>query len=542
MRKLLLYPILFFACQSASMSQTFTDSNLPIVVINTYGQNIETPYAKFYVGMGIIDNGPGNRNYLSDPYNSYNGEVEIKMRGSSSLWLPKKSYNITTVDAIHQKVKTSILGMPSEDDWVMYAPYQDKTCLRNNVAFRIFNAMGHYSSRSVFFELVIDGTYQGLYEMQEKIKRNPNRVNISKLKFDEVTGDDVTGGYIIKLDKYLPGEEGWYSSHYSNATHDSANFFLYEYPKPDSMPIQQRNYIKGFFDVFENTVAAPYYASVDSGYSRYIDMQSFIDNLIVNELAKNVDGYRSSTYFYKDRDSQNSKLYAGPLWDFNLGFDNCDYNGGHNPAGWMYQQDAYHNFVPFWWERFMSDDNFKNQLKCRYQQLRNNVLSTAALYEHIDSMAIFLNESQTRNFQRWPIMGTAVPPNPTPVPPDYAGEITNLKNWIQNRLTWLDANMPGSCFVGVEENVSSDHLISSYPNPFTNNINLVYRVPSSTTVKIDLINLLGEVVMPVSSAERAAGEYQEEVQAEQLGAGIYLVRLSMNGKVHYHKMVKVAGN
>jgi hypothetical protein len=539
MRKLLLLTILYCFCAPArSGAQTFTDSNLPIIVINTYGQNIETPYVKFIVGMGIIDNGPGNRNYLTDPFNAYNGEVEIKMRGSSSLWLPKKSFNITTVDALHNPVKTAILGMPAEDDWVMYAPYQDKTCLRNNVAFRMFNAMGHYSSRSVFFELVVDGYYQGLYEMQEKIKRDNNRVDVSRLKPAEVTGDELTGGYIIKLDKYLPGEEGWYSSHNSNATNDSANYFLYEYPKPDSAAPQQKNYIKGFFDAYENALASPYYTSPDSGYRKYIDVLSFIDNLIVNELGKNVDGYRSSTFFYKDRDSKNSKLHCGPLWDFNIAFDNCDYNGGHNPAGWMYQQDAYDNFVPFWWERIMSDDAFKNELKCRYQQLRGNVLSHGALFSHIDSMAAFLNESQARNFTRWPIMGTVVPPNPAPVPPDYAGEIANLKNWITNRLTWMDANMPGVCNVGVEELTDLGGFITVYPNPFANSFNIVYKVNKPSQVSVQIVNVLGAVVADISQDQRQPAEYQQEIDATAFGPGIYFVKLTIGSRIYFQKVVK----
>src|SRR5690606_36324457 len=124
----------------------------------------------------------------------------------------------------------------------------------------------------------------------------------------------------ISLDKDKPGiEKGWHSKYMSNATNDSANFFLYCYPKPDSIAPQQMAYIKNYFDAFEDALAAPSYTSSVAGYRRFIDVRSFVDNFIINELSWNVDGYRSSTFFYKDRESaSDSRLHAGPIWDFNI--------------------------------------------------------------------------------------------------------------------------------------------------------------------------------------------------------------------------------
>ncbi|HEY0030012.1 MAG TPA: CotH kinase family protein [Bacteroidia bacterium] len=520
-------------------AQTFTSSNLPIVVIDTYGQYIDTAYQTFVVGIGVIDHGPGVRNYLTDPFNNFNSKAEIKLRGSSTLLLPKKSYSVTTLDNFLQKNDYPLMNLPPEHDWIFKALYQDKTLLRDDLTYRIHNQMGHYSSRSVFFELVINGNYKGIYQLQEKVKRDVNRLNIDKLKDTDVSGDDLTGGYIIKLDKYLPGEEGWYSDYSSNITADSANYFLYEYPKPDSMPLVQKNYIKNYFDQFEDVLASSYCNSPDSGYSKYINTESVIDNFLINEMSKNVDGYRSSTYFYKDKDSDgDGKLHCGPVWDYNIAWKNCYYNGGNNSSGWQYQFFATENFVPFWWWQFMSDNAFKDQLKCRWQTLRGSILSFSALYGHIDSMAYYLDESQVRNFTKWPILGTFVSPNPSPVPANYAAEIANLKDWIWQRLTWMDANMPGVCSVGIQEVASLD-LIHSYPNPFINNVTISYDIPEEATVKVELINSLGQKLKVLSDGIKQKGNYQEEINTSDLTSGIYVLRMTMNNKHFHQKIVKL---
>ncbi|MCW3102145.1 MAG: hypothetical protein JWO09_585 [Bacteroidetes bacterium] len=539
-RKLLVSAFICLVSQISTTlcAQTFTSSNLPIVVINTYGQSISA-YQKYYVGMGIIDNGPGVRNNMTDPFNGFNGEVELDLHGQSTLYLPKQSYGITPVDGAHQSLNVPLLGLPAGKDWVFKGLYQDKTFLRDELGFMIHNRMGHYSSRTRFFELVVDGDYRGVYQIEEKVKRDNDRVNISKLKYTDTTGDELTGGYIIRLDKFYGPTPGWYSFFNSNISHDSANYFLFHYPKPDSMPQVQKDYIEGYFHAFENVLVSPTFNDPVNGYRRYIDVPSFIDNFILNELSKNTDGYRSSTYFYKDRDSKGGKLFSGPMWDFNIAFDNCNFNGGDNPAGWQYQVFATENFVPFWWWQFMSDDSFKDELKCRYQYLRTNVLNITTLYQHIDSMAAFLDESQARNFAKWPIMGQYVAPQPSPIPPDYAGEIGRLKYFIQQRLNWMDANMPGLCQVGVHENELADNMLNVYPNPFSNNMTVAYYLPEGGKLKIELLNLVGERIQLITEGEKSYGEYENVISTETLASGIYLVKMSLNDHVAYKKVVKM---
>jgi hypothetical protein len=227
------------------------------------------------------------------------------------------------------------------------------------------------------------------------------------------------------------------------------------------------------------------------------------------------------------------------MWDFNIAFDNCNFNGGDSPYGWQYQVYATENFVPFWWWQFMLDDTFKNSLKCRYQYLRGNVLSLAALYQHIDSMALYLDESQIRNFQRWPILGQYVHPNSAPVQTTYSGEINNLKDFITQRINWMDANMPGLCQVGIADNEPGEMLLNAYPNPFTGNITLSYLIAESGKLKIDMVNLLGDEIQPVLEEDKPAGHYQNVISTAHLPSGVYMVRMTMNDRVTYRKVIKM---
>nr|HMT30443.1 CotH kinase family protein [Bacteroidia bacterium] len=296
----------------------FTSSDLPIVVINTNGQTIlDDP--KIIVHMGIIDNGVGIRNYLSDPYNNYDGNIGIEIRGSWSQTFPQKQYGFETLNSLNVETDTSILGMPPESDWILNAPYNDKTCMRNVLAYDIANKTGHYASRSRFCELVINNDYKGIYIMLEKIKRDSSRVDISKLLTTDTTGADLTGGYIFKIDKPIGGTAPGWNSQYDGIPGTKIHF-QYEYPDFDSIAPQQKTYIRSYVDSFEFALNATWFTNPDSGYKKFIDLQSFVDYFILNETTKNVDAYRNSTFLYKKKITKGNKLFIGPAWDYNVGF------------------------------------------------------------------------------------------------------------------------------------------------------------------------------------------------------------------------------
>ena len=423
----------------------FTSSNLPIVMINTNNQNI-LDSARIICDMGIIDNGFGNLNSINDTFNDYNGKISIEYRGSSSQSFPKKPYGFETQDSLGNNNNVSLLGMPIENDWILYAPYTDKSLMRNFLTFDLGRKMGNYCSRTVYCELVINGDYQGVYILMEKIKRDKNRVDIADLDSDDLNGDSLTGGYIVKIDKFTGSGGSNWQSNFPNLGGGST-FIQYHYPEGPALHPIQKNYIENFVDSFENALSGPNFNDTLIGYSKYIDVNSFIDLYIINELSRNIDGYRLSTYMYKDRDDNGGKLSMGPLWDYNLAFGNANYCNGELTAGWEVddggQGCAWNN--PFWFERLLEDTNYVNKLKCRWEYLRVNSFHKDSIFNFIDSLALHLDDASDRNFQRWDILGTYVWPN-FYVGNTYQDEIGFLKNWIEFRLVWIDNNLLGNCY------------------------------------------------------------------------------------------------
>jgi hypothetical protein len=424
-------------------------SNLPIVIINTNG--IEIPDEPKITGqMSIIDNGPGNLNNQYDPPNDYNGFIGIEVRGQSTQMFPKKSYGLETRDEQGENINVSLLGLPEENDWILYAPYSDKSMLRNFISFYMGSKLDPYCTRMAYCEVIVNYDYKGVYILMEKIKKDENRVNIATLNPEDISGDELTGGYIVKVDKIDPGfvygVDGWKSypsPPYPNAMNIT---FQYYYPEAEDLVPQQADYIKGYITIAENTLTSSNFTNPNTGYNKYFNVGSFIDLMILCEVSKEVDKYRYSTYFYKEKDSDGGKLFAGPPWDFNLGYSNVDYwPPGNNYTGWIYNLVEPNDWsIIFWWKRLMEDPYFRNLLKTRWHHLRLNELSNDNLEYAIDSIVTYIDEAQQRNYERWPILGQYVWPNYNWQGNDYDDEVEYFETWFFNRVTWIDANITGS--------------------------------------------------------------------------------------------------
>ena len=231
---LVLYAVPLLFDQPAVSQVVFTSSNLPIIVIDTDGKPI-VDEPKIPATMGIIDNGPGVRNAVTDPFNDSFGPIGIEIRGSSSQQFPKKQFAVETRDSAGNDMDRSLLKLPAESDWVLIAAYNDKTLLRDALMYNLNSGTGRYASRTRFCELVLNGNYAGIYILAEKVKRGKNRVNISKLTPADTTGDSLTGGYIVREDK-IEGEQtqGWYSPYLPFSGSPVKVYFQYHYPSPDS--------------------------------------------------------------------------------------------------------------------------------------------------------------------------------------------------------------------------------------------------------------------------------------------------------------------
>jgi subtilisin-like proprotein convertase family protein len=530
---------------SAPTVTPFTTSNLPIVVINTSNQSIPDD-PKISATMGIVYNGVGTLNHTTDPFNNYNGKIGIEVRGSSSAGFPKKSFGFETWTANSDDTGVVLLGMPKESDWILSANYSDKSLFNNAIAYRLFNLFGGYAPRTRYVELLLNGQYQGVYVLMEKIKRDSNRVDVSKLSANDTSGSAMTGGYILKIDKSTgAGGAGFTSSHLPlSSSNGQTILFQYEYPSDVDIHAKQKAYIKKYVDSFENALKNISLYDVNNGWRKFADENSFIRYFILNEVAKNVDGYRLSTFLYKSKDTKGNKLAIGPPWDYDIAFGNANYCGGNRDTGWAWQfgnvcdGDGYQ--VPFWWQKFTQDTLFKDKLKCAYKSLRTTSLDTVKLFGWVDSMATFLNAAQVRNFEKWSILGVSVWPNPTPIPTTYAGEISELKSFLRKRIAWLDTHIPGTCypFLSVPE-VSGRLDISVYPNPFSNDLTVRFNNPRRQSVVLQLMSADGKLIFSERKEVSAGMNSQSVLPAgSSLSPGIYILRLRTEDEYRTIKVIR----
>ena len=414
---------------------------LPLIEIRSNGQIVDEP--KVRSTMKITEQGKV----------TYEGIAGIEIRGASSQMFDKKSYGLETWDDNNEDINVSLMGMPEEEDWVLHGPYSDKSLMRNKLIYDLSSDMGRYASRTRFVELILNGTYKGVYVFMEKLKRDKGRIDIAKLKPEENSGDDLTGGYILKIDKIAGSNVG---SGYNNQNSFASQVppphtgtgeirFLYEYPDAEDISSAQKNYIKQYVQDFEEALSSNDFKDPEMGYRAYIDVESFIDFFILNEISHNVDGYRLSTFMHKDK---NGKLNMGPIWDFNLAFGNADYCGGGNTDTWAYRfnERCPGDFwsVPFWWYRLLEDPYFVEKLKTRWFEYRSNILSDPAVLGKISDYKKEMQDVDAidRNFTQWAILGKWIWPNNF-VGTTYEAEQIYVEEWIVDRMSWLDGAIGG---------------------------------------------------------------------------------------------------
>lgn len=516
--------------------QPFSASDLPILLINTEGKAIlDDP--KIVATLSVLDN--GKRNSLTDKP-VLTSKIGIELRGSTSQdFFPKKPYGFELRDdAGVNDVKMSLLGMPEESDWVLNATYNDKTLLREALTYDLNRQMSsYYTPRFRYCEVVLNGSYQGIYILFEKIKRDKNRVDIANLRKTDVSGDQLTGGYILKVDKFEGSiSESWVSSQ-SNSNGKKFNILI-DRPKKEDLVQDQIAYIKKYVTEFETAMAGPNFRDATTGYRKYFDDDAAVDYLLLTEICRNVDGYRISAFFYKDRDSKGGKLTMGPIWDYNLTYGNANYSNGERFDGWAYNfnrvspGDFYQ--VPFWWERIIQDPTFTAKVVQKYQAMRKTVLATNRIHAYIDSSATRLTEARVRNFQRWPIMGQWVWPN-SYVGRTYDDEVTYFKEWIRKRLDWMDGAMPllSQGLLAIEPAQNNDLGLTVGPVPMIESATVRYRLDRRADVHLSMVDTNGRPVFVLDQPGQVAGEHEYALTSNQLPAtpGVYVLKLQTDGQV-----------
>ncbi len=449
-------------------------SNLPILVVESWGSDVDSttspngprPYRPVYSVLLAPETATGNRATLDGPVH-FEGRGGMHVRGQTSSGFPQKPYAWEIWNQEDQDRPVSLLGMPADGDWVLQTTYNDKSFIRNMLPYtlmREFNGTGS-AMRARFVEVFFnqDGgpvqfsDYRGVYVLMERIERGSDRIPLSKLSPLATDPATITGGYIFKKDKVpvYPIYSTTSAAPWGTQTHQIV--------EPASASPLQVDWLRNHVQQFDNALAGASFADPSAGYRAYIDPMSFMDNHIWVEAFKQIDGYRLSTYYTKNR---NTKIRALPIWDYNLSSGNADYLTGDSPTGWYYSQIGGDEYP--YYPRLFEDPLFTLAYWDRYWKARRSVLSEASIQAKFDSWTADLTDSSpvapvangtnfavppslqnpprpenaaSRHFNRWPILGTYVWPNP----PGYwqrttfQSELNWMRTWLSNRLAWFDS-------------------------------------------------------------------------------------------------------
>ena len=436
-----IYILAILLLPATVFAQSLTDSNLPIVIINT-DNNVPIPdEPKVLATMKIIWHQDGSRNYVTDQNNpeflNYDGRIGIEIRGNSSQMPQKKPYGLETLQADNvTNNNVSILGMPKENDWILNSLAFDQTGMRDVISYESSEKLGQYTPRRVYCEVIINGDYKGLYVFMEKIKADDNRVNIQKIDETCNSYPEVTGGYITKADRsdYYDPEAWSMPSYGSGWWGGSSTTFVHHYPKPENITTEQHDYIKSvFFNLADK--AGNHNVSIENGIPSIIDVPTFVDFMIMGEFSSNVDVYELSTFFHKDR---HGKLRAGPIWDYNLTYGHDEF--GNRSLYYVWQFDNQDNNGPKFWKDLFNTDMFRCYLAKRWFEVTEPgmPLNYDVICARLDEINEWIAEGVGRDNQRWHNMQ------------QHEQEIILMKEWIQQRINWLNNN------IGSYENCETD--------------------------------------------------------------------------------------
>ena len=448
-------------------------SDLPIIVLHNLGGGAVPQTTDQSVIAMVFEPIDGVASMTNPP--TLVSRAGLNIRGSSTAGLPQSSFALELWDEYNQDREVSLLGLPPESDWVLFGQNGfDPSFLHNPLMHQLSRDAGRYSPRTRFAEVFLNtstgivayyppvgGHYFGLYTVMEKIKRDGSRVDIAKLEPEQATLPDVTGGYLLKIDRADSDERTFTDSFTQRG-------IIYQDPPGlemvDAARQAQRNYISSYFNQLGTVLSNPAYTNPVTGYAAYIDVSSWLDHHVLNLLAFNVDAMRLSGFFFKDRDK---KIEMGPLWDFDRSLGTYHPSAGYgdarcyNPRVWRLQgtgdqgTDFFYT-VPTepglgvrWWGPLFKDPNFWQGWIDRWSDLRQGVFSTNHVFNTIDGLAAQIRKAQPRQQMRW---SHSVPRSGTLSASGYYhafngvynGEIAFLKRWLGDRMHFLDTNFLGA--------------------------------------------------------------------------------------------------
>ncbi|MBR5470677.1 MAG: CotH kinase family protein [Oscillibacter sp.] len=421
-------------------------THLPLVEIETGGHPIpgapvlddkgfivdytvtEADEPRLKASLEITDNAETNHHVTDAP--SLATSVLINIRGRSSREFDKKSYRITLIYDDGTNNNQSVMGMDAHHEWVLHGPFLDKSLIRNYMMYNLAGECMEYAPNVRFCEVVIDGSYQGLYLMTESITKGYDG---SRLTMEVKKKDNTFSGYILRVNDIYPFEETTsVISDYGNYAYVARIPVEVIYPGTINQTAEMRRKIELEFSAFEKALYSYDYDSEDYGYTQWIDIPSFVDYYILNEFVCNIDAGRLSTYVYKDT----SGKYKICVWDFNNACDN-----------YMELRVNLHDFDTqnrLLYHMLCRDEDFTEAIITRYKELRQSVLSEEYLMNYIDQTVAYLGPAIERNFDKW---GYSFQAEYSLLKGEdreicsYDEAISQLKEFLIERGNWMDQNI-----------------------------------------------------------------------------------------------------
>ena len=387
---------------SASQFDESTDALLPIAKISIILDGAinpdELPYRREWM--------PASMMVTADDGIAHQGRVGLHVRGNTSRDFDKKSYAFETWDENDEDLDVALLGLPAEEDWVLQGPFSDKTLIRNHLIYQLSRDIGRYAARTRFVELEINGDYRGVYVLMEKIKRDDVRVALPE------------GAALLKRDWVEGGEK-----------------FIQTTACQDELKVEWSDDIDEIVTRLDSIEAELLIGDFSS-----VDLDSFIDHMLLVEIGRNVDGYVLSTWITL---SENDVLGMGPVWDYNGALGNASYFMAWETNGWHYQNPEFPGDNPngfCWYEALLENPEFLNLRRERWQIHRAGPWSDTAIEARIDGAIAVLEPAIERNFERWPLLGEVIWPNDLGAEDrtTYVEEVSYLKSWIKQRMAWMD--------------------------------------------------------------------------------------------------------
>ena len=349
----------------------------------------------------------------------YRGWIGIERRGQTSqVRFPKQSWSLETRTARGGNRTVSLLGMPKGNDWVLYAPYNDKSLMRNVVAYETARRIGRYASRTRFVELTLNGRSQGVYVLMERLKLDGDRVEVDKPgTLLEWTFDWQARrkGTFFRLPR-------------------TRRAILFEDPERGALPPRRRGEVRESLAAAERALYGRRFRDPERGWRAHVDEAAAVDFVLLNELFKNQDAFRGSTYLAR---GGGGRWLLGPIWDFDIAMGNSDYGESRVIKGSMVARRQ-------WASRLYLDSRFQRALAARWRELRRRGLAghlQRSVREHADRLTA--TGAAGRNFRRWPVLGRRVWPNPASAVSrtTYGSEVAALRSWLRARVAWLDRNV-----------------------------------------------------------------------------------------------------